>query len=74
MVLSGFLTAINCYNVKLAAKVTEIFSITKVVALVLIIIAGLVHLGLGNTENLSPDKLMQVSSLGSLLPPWQFKS
>ena len=39
---------------------TEIFSITKVLALLLIIIAGLVHLGLGNTENLSPDSVMQV--------------
>ena len=58
--LSGFLTAINCSNVKLAAKVTEIFSITKVLALLLIIIAGMVHLCLGNTENLSPDNLMQV--------------
>ena len=42
---------------------TEIFSITKVLALLLIIIAGFVHLGLGNTENLSPENLMQVSSL-----------
>ena len=58
--LSGFLTAINCSNVKLAAKVTEIFSITKVLALLLIIIAGMVHLCLGNTANLSPENLMQV--------------
>ena len=66
-VISGFLTAINCCNVKLAAKVTEIFSITKVLALLLIIIAGFAHLGLGNTENLSPDNLMQVSTQHSHL-------
>ena len=56
------LTAINCSNVKMAAKVTEIFSITKVFALVLIIIAGFVHLGMGNTENLSWENLMQVGN------------
>ena len=46
----------------MAAKVTEIFSITKVFALVLIIIAGFVHLGMGNTENLSWENLMQVGN------------
>ena len=47
----------------MAAKVTEVFSITKVLALVLIIIAGFVHLGLGNTDNLSLDNLMQVRNI-----------
>ena len=49
----------NCSNVKLAAKVTEIVSITKVLALVLIIIAGGVHLAMGHTENLSWDNMVQ---------------
>ena len=53
----GLLTAVNCSNVKLAAKVTEIVSITKVFALVMIIIAGFIHLGKGHTDNLSWDNL-----------------
>ena len=55
---SGFLTAVNCSNVKLAAKVTEVVSITKVFALVMIIIAGFIHLAKGHTDNLSWDALV----------------
>lgn len=57
-IYSGFLTAVNCSNVKLAAKVTEIVSITKVFALVMIIIAGFIHLAKGHTDNLSWDALV----------------
>ena len=66
-IYSGLLTAINCSNVKLAAKVTEVFSITKVLALVLIIITGIVYLCLGHTENISPENLMQVEGIGKCL-------
>lgn len=53
------LTAVNCQNVKMAAKVQEVFSITKVLALVLIIIAGLIHMIGGNAQNLSLENMMQ---------------
>jgi len=53
------LTAVNCQNVKMAAKVQEVFSIIKVLALVLIIIAGSIHMIRGNAQNLSLENLMQ---------------
>jgi len=45
------LTAVNCQNVKWATRVQDVFSITKVFALVVIIIAGLVYLGGGHQHN-----------------------
>jgi len=53
------LTAVNCQNVKMAAKVQEVFSITKVLALVLIIIAGFIHIIGGNSQNLSLETMVQ---------------
>lgn len=55
----GLLTAVNCSNVKIAAKVTEVVSVTKVLALVMIIIAGAIHLFTGHTDNLAWDSLVQ---------------
>ena len=51
--LSGLLTAINCYNVKSATKIQDIFSATKVLALVIIIVTGVVWLAFGHLENLA---------------------
>ncbi|XP_058803392.1 Y+L amino acid transporter 2 [Phymastichus coffea] len=47
-----FLTAINCYNVKWATRLQDIFTGTKIFALIIIMIAGAWWLGLGHTENL----------------------
>ncbi|XP_076038573.1 large neutral amino acids transporter small subunit 2-like isoform X4 [Oratosquilla oratoria] len=48
-----FLTWINCTNVKLAAKVQGVFTVTKVFALIIIISAGTYHMCTGNTKNYS---------------------
>uniref|UniRef100_A0A646QID2 Large neutral amino acids transporter small subunit 2 n=1 Tax=Hemiscolopendra marginata TaxID=943146 RepID=A0A646QID2_9MYRI len=45
------LTFVNCYDVKWATKVQDIFSFTKVLALLIIIISGFVRLGMGDTQH-----------------------
>lgn len=46
----GVLTVINCYNVKWVTRVTDIFTGTKILALLLIVAAGVWYLCTGNTE------------------------
>ncbi|KAK8753980.1 hypothetical protein OTU49_006023 [Cherax quadricarinatus] len=46
-----FLTWVNCTNVKWATKVQDVFTAAKVLALVIIIVAGGYHLATGNLEN-----------------------
>ena len=53
--LPGFLTFINCYDVKLTTRLQNIFMFAKIAALVVIIIAGITYVILGkccyiNTE------------------------
>lgn len=48
----GFLTVINCYNVKWVTRVQDSFTAAKVLALVVTFIASLWYLFSGNTENL----------------------
>ncbi|KAK3877911.1 hypothetical protein Pcinc_017421 [Petrolisthes cinctipes] len=46
-----FLTFINCWNVRLTTKLQDLFMITKVGALLIIILAGMVYLCMGHTSN-----------------------
>ncbi|XP_049842264.1 Y+L amino acid transporter 2-like [Schistocerca gregaria] len=46
-----FLTFMNCYDVRKTSRMQNLFMFTKILALVLIIIAGLAYLFMGNTEN-----------------------
>ncbi|XP_043264295.1 large neutral amino acids transporter small subunit 1 isoform X2 [Colletes gigas] len=50
-VITCILTAINCYNVKWATRVQDIFTGTKIFALLIIMIAGLWWLCMGHAEN-----------------------
>ncbi|XP_067135969.1 Y+L amino acid transporter 2-like [Centruroides vittatus] len=47
----SFLTFINCYNVKWATKVQVGFTFAKIIALVVIIFTGMIHLAQGNLQN-----------------------
>ncbi|XP_065337268.1 Y+L amino acid transporter 2 [Cloeon dipterum] len=48
-----FLTFINCYNVRLTTKLQDGFMFAKIAALVIIIIAGISYMLLGNYQNFS---------------------
>ncbi|XP_019887696.1 Y+L amino acid transporter 2 isoform X2 [Ooceraea biroi] len=50
-VITCLLTAINCYNVKWATRVQDIFTATKIFALLIIMVAGFWWLCMGHTEN-----------------------
>ncbi|KAF8786972.1 Y+L amino acid transporter 2-like [Argiope bruennichi] len=47
-----FLTFVNCYSMKWVTRIQDSFAFAKIVALLIIIGAGMYHLIFGNTENL----------------------
>lgn len=47
------LTALNCYQIKHVVRVIDFFSVTKSIALCVIIVSGFVWLAQGRTENLT---------------------
>uniref|UniRef100_A0A1B6D737 Amino acid permease/ SLC12A domain-containing protein n=1 Tax=Clastoptera arizonana TaxID=38151 RepID=A0A1B6D737_9HEMI len=51
-VITCLLTAINCFNVKWATRVQDIFTTTKIIALVVIVITGVWALIGGETSNI----------------------
>lgn len=50
--ISGFLTLINCYNVKWVTRVQDTFTAAKMLALLVTFIGSLWYLFSGHTENL----------------------
>lgn len=48
--LTGLLTFINCYDVKFTTKLQNLFMFTKIAALVLVIVIGVVHMSFGMYE------------------------
>lgn len=61
---SGLLTTINCYNVKWVARVTDIFTGMKILALLVIVAVGIWYLFGGNTQNLENPMAGSSSSPG----------
>uniref|UniRef100_A0A183FYP2 Solute carrier family 7 (Cationic amino acid transporter, y+ system), member 6 n=1 Tax=Heligmosomoides polygyrus TaxID=6339 RepID=A0A183FYP2_HELPZ len=55
----AFLTAVNCYNVRLATRFNDTFTITKVAALACVIVAGVAWLALGHTEYFEMPDVLQ---------------
>ncbi|XP_022914389.1 large neutral amino acids transporter small subunit 1 [Onthophagus taurus] len=51
-VTTCFLTVINCYNVKWVTRVQDVFTATKIFALLLIVAAGIYYLSTGHTQHL----------------------
>ncbi|XP_033626182.1 Y+L amino acid transporter 2-like isoform X2 [Asterias rubens] len=47
----ALLTFVNCWSVPWATKVQDVFTIAKVLALLVIIVSGLVYICMGHTEN-----------------------
>lgn len=45
--VTGFLTFINCYDVKFTTKLQNMFMFTKIAALLIVIIAGVAYMSLG---------------------------
>lgn len=63
-VITCILTVINCYNVKWVTRVTDIFTGTKILALLVIVGAGIWYLCGGNTEQWTSPMLGSQESPG----------
>ncbi|XP_077165571.1 large neutral amino acids transporter small subunit 1 [Paroedura picta] len=57
------LTAVNCYSVKAATRVQDVFAAAKLLALALIIILGFIQLGKGDVDNLSVEYSFEGTNL-----------
>lgn len=60
------MTVINCYNVKWVTRVTDTFTITKILALLVIVAAGVWYLFSGNTDNFEQPLLGSNMSPGKI--------
>ncbi|KZS20010.1 b(0,+)-type amino acid transporter 1 [Daphnia magna] len=62
----GLITFINCFSVKLATKVQNVFTAAKLVAIAIIIAGGLYMIGIGNTQYLSQGFEGSTTSFGDI--------
>nr|XP_040060127.1 b(0,+)-type amino acid transporter 1-like isoform X1 [Gasterosteus aculeatus aculeatus] len=60
------IVSVNCLSVKLASYVQNIFTLAKLLIILVIIVAGIVMLAKGNTENLSNAFVGTSSSFGAI--------
>ncbi|XP_046565776.1 Y+L amino acid transporter 2-like [Haliotis rubra] len=67
-VILGFFVMANMYSVKLGARLQTVTTVCKVTALLTIIVAGMVHIGQGHTDNFSePFKTTHLTPEGVVL-------
>ncbi|XP_072037430.1 b(0,+)-type amino acid transporter 1-like [Amphiura filiformis] len=52
--ITVFLTAVNCYSVRLSTFITNFFTFAKLIALAIIIVVGFIEIFKGNTQYLKP--------------------
>uniref|UniRef100_A0A8C2Z0R3 Solute carrier family 7 member 5 n=1 Tax=Cyclopterus lumpus TaxID=8103 RepID=A0A8C2Z0R3_CYCLU len=58
------LTFVNCISVRAATKVQDLFTASKLVALLIIILFGFIQISTGDVPYLKPDKAFEGSKLG----------
>uniref|UniRef100_A0AAY4D3W9 Asc-type amino acid transporter 1 n=1 Tax=Denticeps clupeoides TaxID=299321 RepID=A0AAY4D3W9_9TELE len=61
-----FLTWVNCFSVRLATRIQDIFTVGKLMALGLIIVVGLVQIFRGQYEGLTPQVAFEFSKTPSV--------
>lgn len=47
-----FITFVNCYSVKMATRMNNVFTVAKLLAIVIVVIVGIIRFSLGHTEHL----------------------
>ena len=55
----GFLTFLNCYDVRVTTKLQDVFLFCKIGALGIVICTGMVAIYMGITDNFTPEKAWQ---------------
>jgi len=55
----GFLTFLNSYDVRVTTKLQDVFMFSKIAALGVVIIAGIVAIFMGLNDNFTPEKVWE---------------
>uniref|UniRef100_A0A1W7RB56 b(0,+)-type amino acid transporter 1 n=1 Tax=Hadrurus spadix TaxID=141984 RepID=A0A1W7RB56_9SCOR len=63
---------VNCYSVKLATRIQNIFTAAKLLAVTIVVIAGAVSLAQGNNEHLIPDFEHSTRSFSNIATAFYF--